>query len=82
MFISTVAISKHFEAVFQEVQKPQQNVSCSDIEIIIWWSRKSSWLVYAHDVDRDALRSIIVLIESSSENGLKKMGRLMNKGYQ
>lgn len=72
VFISTVAVSKHFEPVFQGVPKPQQNVSCSDIEIIIWWSRESRWLVYAQDVDRDALKSIIVLTESPSENGLKK----------
>lgn len=72
MFISAVAISKHLEPIFRELHKPQQNVSCSDIELIVWWSRKSIWLVYAQDVDRAALKPILFLIEAPGENGLRK----------
>lgn len=84
MFISAVAISKHLEPIFRGLHKPQQNVSCSHIELIVWWSKKSIWLVYAQVADRVALKPIVLFIFfffnlGPSENGLRKQEDLWKK---
>lgn len=65
--------------MFQGTHKPQQNVSCSVLELIVWWSRKNICLVYAQYVDRATLKCIIFVAEQEGENVLRKQEGLWAK---